>query len=182
MHGALVWLGKEDPIKSVAGAREEDPGRVTMDRVVAAIGGLGLDHAVTVGQLVEFAAYPVEVGSPEQELHNALVEAATIAGRSSRVWGNGSVSIMTGCWPTTSSAGGRQAPEAGNLANSEMAEMSHFRFWLAGSAGSGGLEFPPKWNPFRISRACATSIPERWGSLPALPALPASDTKKWPQP
>ena len=81
VRGALVWLGKEDPTQSVAGAREEDPGRVTLVRVVMAIAGLGLDHAVTVGQLVELAAYPVEVGSPEQELHDALMEAASDRGQ-----------------------------------------------------------------------------------------------------
>jgi putative DNA primase/helicase len=88
VRGALVWLGKEDPCKSIEGARQEDPGRVTLARVVGAIAELNFTDAVTVGQLVKLAKETKDKeGSVHEkenvrpELHDALAEAVDDHGR-----------------------------------------------------------------------------------------------------
>src|SRR5262249_50365081 len=84
VRSPLIWLGKQDPVKSMDEMREEDPERRALHALVELWREhLGLNIGYTANQLIFHAntlADPDEQGEPQPELRDLLIQQASVRG------------------------------------------------------------------------------------------------------
>jgi putative DNA primase/helicase len=80
VRSSLVWLGREDPIKTMEAARAEDPVRSELTEVFAAWRAvIGINNPMTAGELKEKALSAMEA---DCGFHKAISAVACAPGRS----------------------------------------------------------------------------------------------------